>query len=91
MVRIDRQLETETLSMVKLFDAETSAPVGEITEGQLQFMIDNLEETSSDDQDYWIDIPTLAMLRSGGADEELIALLAKGLGGRPGYEVRWER
>jgi processive 1,2-diacylglycerol beta-glucosyltransferase len=77
--------------MVKLYNAETSAPVGEITEGQLQFLIDNLEETSSDDQDYYIDVPTLAMLRSEGADDELIAMLAKGLGGRPGYEVRWER
>jgi processive 1,2-diacylglycerol beta-glucosyltransferase len=77
--------------MVKLYNAETSAPVGEITEGQLQFLIDNLEETSSDDQDYYIDVPTLAMLRSEGADDELIAILAKGLGGRPGYEVRWER
>ena len=77
--------------MVKLYNAETSASVGEITEGQLQFLIDNLEETSSDDQDYYIDVPTLAMLRSEGADDELIAILAKGLGGRPGYEVRWER
>ncbi len=77
--------------MVKLYNAETSAAVGEITEGQLQFLIDNLEETSSDDQDYYIDVPTLAMLRSEGADDELIAILAKGLGGRPGYEVRWER
>jgi hypothetical protein len=79
------------MTMVKLYNAETSAPVGEITEGHLQFLIDNLEETSSDDQDYYIDIPTLAMLRSEGADDELIAMLAKGLGGRPGYEVRWER
>ncbi len=77
--------------MVKLYNAETSAPVGEITEGQLQFLIDNLEETSSDDQDYYIDVPTLAMLRSEGADDEMITILAKGLGGRPGYEVRWER
>ncbi len=77
--------------MVKLYNADTSAAVGEITEGQLQFLIDNLEETSSDDQDYYIDVPTLAMLRSEGADDELIAILAKGLGGRPGYEVRWER
>lgn len=77
--------------MVKLYNSETSAAVGEITEGQLQFLIDNLEETSNDDQDYYIDVPTLAMLRSEGADDELIAILAKGLGGRPGYEVRWER
>jgi len=77
--------------MVKLYDAKTSAPVGEITEGQLQFLVDHLEETTTDDQDYWIDVPTLAMLRSEEADEELVAMLAKGLGGRPGYEVRWER
>jgi hypothetical protein len=77
--------------MVKLYDAKTSVPVGEITEGQLQFLVDHLEETTTDDQDYWIDVPTLAMLRSEGADEELVAMLAKGLGGRPGYEVRWER
>jgi hypothetical protein len=77
--------------MVKLFDKETSAPVGEITEGQLLFLIDHLEETSDTDQDYYIDLATLDMLRSEGADAELIAVLAKGLGGRPGYEVRWER
>ena len=77
--------------MVKLYDAETSALVGEITEGQLQFLVDHLEETSTEDQDYWIDVPTLALLRNEGADEELVAILAKGLGGRPGYEVRWER
>jgi hypothetical protein len=77
--------------MVKLFDKETSAGVGEITEGQLLFLIDHLEETSETDQDYYIDLPTLAMLRSEGADAELIAVLKKGLGSRDGYEVRWER
>ncbi len=77
--------------MVKLYDAETSALVGEITEGQLQFLVDHLEETSTEDQDYWIDVPTLALLRNEGADEELVAILAKGFGGRPGYEIRWER
>lgn len=77
--------------MVKLYDKETSAPVGEITEGQLLFLIDHLEETSDTDQDYYIDLATLDMLRTEGADAELIAVLAKGLGGRSGYEVRWER
>lgn len=77
--------------MVKLYDKDSSAPVGEITEGQLLFLIDHLEETSDTDQDYYIDLATLDMLRSEGADAELIAVLAKGLAGRPGYEVRWER
>jgi len=77
--------------MVRLYDKETSAFIGEITEGQLQFLVDHLEETSDTDQDYYMDLATLDMLRSEGADPELIAVLAKGLGGRPGYEVRWER
>jgi len=77
--------------MVKLYDKDSSEPVGEITEGQLLFLIDHLEETSETDQDYYIDLATLDMLRSEGADAELVAVLAKGLGGRPGYEVRWER
>ncbi|MEJ2481605.1 MAG: galactosyldiacylglycerol synthase [Gemmatimonadota bacterium] len=77
--------------MVKLFDAETSIPVGEIEEAQLEFLIDQLEETSDTDQDYYIDRPTLELLRTEGADPELITLLSKGLGDRQGYEVRWER
>jgi hypothetical protein len=77
--------------MVKLYDKESSAPVGEITEGQLAFLIDHLEETSETDQDYYIDLATLDMLRSEGADAELLSVLATGLGGRPGFEVRWER
>ena len=77
--------------MIKLYDKDSSAPVGEITEDQLAFLIDHLEETSESDQDYYIDLATLDMLRSEGADAELIAVLARGLGGRPGYEVRWER
>lgn len=81
----------EQENMVKLFDVETSAPVGEITEDQLLFLIDQLEETSETDRDYYIDRPTLALLRTEGADAELIEVLAKGLGEREGYEVRWER
>ena len=77
--------------MIKLYDKDSSAPVGEITEDQLAFLIDHLEETSETDQDYYIDLATMDMLRSEGADAELIAVLARGLGGRPGYEVRWER
>ena len=77
--------------MVKLYDKDSSAPVGEITEDQLAFLIEHLEETSEADQDYYMDLATLDMLRSEGADAELLAVLARGLGGRSGYEVRWER
>ncbi len=77
--------------MISLYDNSTESKVGEITEAQLQFLIDQLEETSLSDQDYFIDANTLAVLSDAGADTELIELLKSGLGDREGYEIRWSR
>ncbi len=77
--------------MVRLYDAQTGEPVGQIMEGDLQFLIDQLEETSESDQDYYIDEATLAMLADEGGDDRLIEVLRRGMAGREGYEVRWER
>ena len=77
--------------MINLYDNSTQSKVGEITEAQLQLLIDQLEETSLSDQDYFIDANTLAVLSDAGADTELIELLKSGLGDREGYEIRWAR
>ncbi len=77
--------------MINLYDNSTQTKLGEITETQLQFLIDQLEETSLSDQDYFIDANTLAVLSDAGADTELIELLKGGLGDREGYEIRWSR
>ena len=61
--------------MIHLREKDTNLPLGSITEEQLQFLIDQLEETSLDDQDYFIDTNTLAVLSDAGADAELIELL----------------
>ena len=77
--------------MIELYDNDTGTALGEISEGQLQFLIDQLEETSTADQDYYLDRSGLEMLDEAGCDGELLELLEGGLGDRDGFEVRWER
>ena len=77
--------------MIIVYDNSTQAKLGEITQDQLQFLIDQLEETSLEDQDYYVDANTLTMLTEAGADVELIELLQSGMGDRDGYEIRWSK
>jgi hypothetical protein len=53
---------------IQLYDNETQILLGEVTEQQLQFLIDHLEEESSTDQDYYINSDTLEMFARAGAD-----------------------
>ena len=75
--------------MINVYDNGTQTKLGEITQAQLQFLVDQLEETSLEDQDYYMDANTLAMLTEAGADAELLDLLRSGMGDREGIEIRW--
>jgi processive 1,2-diacylglycerol beta-glucosyltransferase len=77
--------------MPQLHDAEKGTILGPISDEQLQFLLDSLEEESSTDQDYYVDSATVDMLEEDGADPELVALLRTALAGRDGVEVRWTR
>jgi hypothetical protein len=77
--------------MIKLYDVATNAPLGTITEAQLQFMIDQLEEESQQDKDYYINIDTIDLFEQSGADPALLDLLRRSLGARSEMDVRWER
>jgi hypothetical protein len=77
--------------MIRLHDAERGTPLGSITAEQLQFLIDELEEESSTDRDYYIDSATVDMLEADGADPALVALLRTALAGREGMDVRWSQ
>ena len=77
--------------MIQLFDKDTGTKLGTITEEQVQFLIDKLVEETKEDQDYYIDGPTLEMLAGAGADPELVTLLREGLGSRSEMEVEWKR
>jgi processive 1,2-diacylglycerol beta-glucosyltransferase len=76
---------------IRLYDNETQRQLGEITEAQLQFLLDHLEEESSDDQDYYLNRATLEIFAQAGADPALLSLLWQGLGEREDMEIRWTR
>jgi processive 1,2-diacylglycerol beta-glucosyltransferase len=75
--------------MIRLFDAESDAPLGTITEAQLEFLMDELEEESSTDRDYYINVATVDMLEEDGADPALLTLLREALSDREDMEIRW--
>ena len=77
--------------MIQLHDVQRGTVLGTITDAQLQFLVDALEEESRTDQDYYISAPTLDMLEEDGGDPELIAMLRAALAGREGLDVRWTR
>lgn len=60
-------------------------------DAELQFLVDQLEEESNTDTDYWVDEPTIQMLEDDGAPKSLVDLLRSGLAGRDGFDVQWSR
>jgi hypothetical protein len=74
-----------------LQNAETSEPVGDLTDAQLQFLIDELEEDPDDPQSYYITAPTIDLLRTAGIDTDVAGLLERALGEREGVLVRWSQ
>jgi len=78
--------------MIDLYNADTNALLGEITDHDLQTLVDALEEESGDDQDYYITPETLDVIgEDGRATDHLLNLLRKALGTSDGIEVRWQR
>jgi processive 1,2-diacylglycerol beta-glucosyltransferase len=77
--------------VIQLRDADSDNPLGSITEAQLQFLMDQLEEESLSDRDYYIAGPTIDMMEEEGADPALVALLRSAVAGREGVNVRWAK
>ena len=77
--------------MIRLFDKESNAFLGSITEEQFKLLSESLEEESTADNDYYLDQATIDLLEENGADAALLSLLRNVLGAREGVEVRWSR
>lgn len=75
--------------MIELRDKQTKASLGKITEEQLQFLVDQLEEESADDHDYYINADTLDVFAERGIDAQLLDLLKRALGEREDMEIEW--
>lgn len=77
--------------MPRLYNKKTNALLGEISESDVECLVDVLEEEDSKDVDYFIDDATIDILEEYAASAELLALLRKAIGTSEGIEVRWEQ
>ncbi len=77
--------------MIEVREKETGTSLGSISAEELQFLIDQLEEESDDDTDYYLNRTTVDMLREHGASEHLSELLERALGDRDECEIEWSR
>ena len=77
--------------MITLTEKGTDKPLGQISEEQLQYLMDNLEEEWLEDQDYAITPLLLDHFEEKGADAGLISLLRNALGGREEMEIVWRK
>lgn len=76
--------------MIQLFDADSKQPIGPISEAQLAFLQNQLEEESLEDQDYYINAATIDMFEAAGADAGLLALLRSAMAGREDMTILWK-
>jgi len=77
--------------MVTLSLTESGTVLGSISDADFQMLVDQLEEESEEDTDYYVTAETIAMLEERGASETLVALLKRALGAAEGVDVNWER
>jgi processive 1,2-diacylglycerol beta-glucosyltransferase len=77
--------------MPHLYDNDSGAHLGEISDSQLDFLIAQLEEETDEDRDYYLNQATLDLIERQGADSGLVTLLRGALGDREEAEIRWSR
>ncbi len=73
--------------MYELLRKSDQTALGEISEEDMQFLRDNLEEESLTDDDYTISRLTLEYLRGNGLSPQLAQVLEAALGGQDEVEI----
>lgn len=77
--------------MVNLYNKTTGTLIGSISDQQLQYLTDQMEEESLEDRDYSITAMEIAYFESQGADNGLLDLLRQALGAENEVIIQWER
>ncbi len=65
------------------------AQVGQLSEEQLDFLVDNLEEEWPEDRDYYVNRAMLELLKQRGANSTLVHMLTQALGDRDEVDILW--
>jgi hypothetical protein len=76
--------------MPRLYNKQSGALLGTVSDADIQSLIDHLEEEHRTDEDYYIDAATIDLLEEKGASASLVSLLRKSAG-KEGIDVRYEK
>lgn len=72
-------------------DTHERIAIGVITEAQLDFLVENLEEEFEEDEECFMNSETIDYLREQGADRDLLAILEKAVAGiQDGVDISYE-
>jgi hypothetical protein len=76
--------------MPRLVRLDTGYEIGNISDQQLAFLVEQLEEEHDEDRDYFVDKDTIELLADNGCDPELLAMLEKAIGEDDAMDIAWE-
>ena len=77
--------------MIQLYNKLSGELIGEITDIQLQFLIDQMEEESMEDRDYAITQMELDYFEAQGADSGLLSILRSALANKDEISILWQK
>lgn len=75
--------------MPELYLKNDNRHLGHITDHELEFLMAQLEEEDSQDEDYTIDRMTLDYLKANGLSANVAKLLEEALGAKDEVEIRY--
>lgn len=76
---------------VRISDKATGSSIGSVSREEFQFLVDQLEEESSTDADYFIDTATIDMLEDNGGSAMLVTMLRAAVGDSEGIDITWQQ
>ena len=65
--------------------------LGQVNEADLKVLVDQFEEESSTDRDYFVCEQTVGLLEEAGARPDFTAMLRAALAGTDGIDIVWSR
>ena len=77
--------------MIKLSIKETGSLLGTISDADLSVLVDQLEEESRTDVDYFICAETIDILAQNGGSSTLIQMLRDAVGDTKGVKIVWSK
>ena len=66
------------------------ATLGTVNEADLKILVDQFEEESSTDRDYYVCDETIDMLEQAGASPDFVGMLRRATAGTDGIDIVWK-